>query len=59
MARKPLPENCTGGIDCPVEDHVRTGTGRWTRRWAHIPLTAGQSRTLYERRTAQPNGGQE
>lgn len=55
MARKPLPEACTGGIDCPVPEHVGTGTGRWSRRYRHIPLTAGQSRTLYERRTAHEN----
>ncbi len=56
-ARKPLDEACTGGIDCPVQDHVRVGTGRWTRRWSHIPLTAGQSRTLSERRVLARKSG--
>lgn len=51
--RKPLDEGCDGGVFCPVKNHVRATrfnmqTGETT--WAHIPLTAGQRKTLMERR---------
>jgi hypothetical protein len=51
MPRKYVHPDCDGGIFCPVPGHVvrrSQGSGRW--RIAHVPLTAGQNRTLYERR---------
>ena len=54
MPRKPLDPDCDGGIFCPVEGHVRgraTGAGRFNV--SHVPLTKGQSKTLFERHRAQ------
>jgi hypothetical protein len=50
-ARKPLPENCTGDYLCPVGGHViMRGGGHHKRQRNHIDLTAGQKKTLAERR---------
>lgn len=55
-ARKPLDPDCEGGIYCPVPGHVKTtltvpgGKVRARVKFAHIPLTVGQRKTLRERR---------
>lgn len=51
--RKPLHDDCTGGIDCPVPDHVLSA--QKGRRWKifHAYLTPGQKLTLVERRNAR------
>lgn len=52
--RKPLAENCNGGIWCPVDGHVGRrdlGGGSW--HISHIRLTAGQQKTLRERRESE------
>lgn len=53
MPRKELHQDCDGSIFCPVNGHVSQVTAGAFVRHSHIPLTAGQSRTLYERRAAQ------
>jgi len=50
-ARKPLPENCNGSIDCPVDDHLLVKRYKNGRTWfGHIKLTAGQEKTRRERK---------
>ncbi len=57
--RKPIEDDCNGGIFCPVKGHVKvlvfasTPLGARRTRTSHIPLTAGQSKTLRERRADQ------
>ena len=51
MRAKPLHPDCTGGIFCAVEGHVRTrsiGPGRYAT--THIPLTKAQNRALRDKR---------
>lgn len=50
-ARKPLEPDCDGGIFCLVPGHLTaTPRGRGVTCYGHIPLTAGQNKTLRERR---------
>ena len=58
-ARKPLDPDCTGGIFCKVPGHVVnkgvkeyyvSGKVRSRVKFSHVPLTAGQRKTLRERR---------
>lgn len=52
-ARKPLPTNCNGSIDCPVLEHVGVARNGVGFRVTHIHLTAGQRKTLRERRALE------
>ncbi len=53
-ARKPLPEGCDGGVNCPISGHVvMRGGGHWRRTWGHVDLTSGQRKTLRERQRAK------
>lgn len=50
--RKPLEEGCTGDIWCALYGHQtarRHSGGTW---YSHVPLTPGQTKTLYERQEA-------
>lgn len=49
-ARKPLPANCNGSIDCPAAEHVEFARNGMGFRFTHIKLTEGQRKTLRERR---------
>lgn len=53
-ARKPLEPDCTGGIFCPIQGHSTTTRSMGNSIiWSHIPLTAGQRKTLRERLEAE------
>lgn len=53
MARKYVHPDCDGSVFCRVAGHVQQVIIGANTRHSHVPLTAGQSRTLYERRVAQ------
>jgi hypothetical protein len=53
--RKPLEPGCNGSVMCPVRGHVTQRPNRAKQVWsfAHVPLTAGQRKTLREQDDAE------
>lgn len=52
--RKLLDEACDGGVFCPVAGHATATRRGQSVRVSHIKLTAGQQKTLWERRLSAP-----